>query len=231
MKRIGKYTITRHVGEGRYSNCYLANSSDDFGSAVVIKRFKPGIFSRNKDKNYFEAVILSQLKHSGIPELLGVVNEGRFYGFVLEYKQGRTVKDMLFKDKHKFAKEEIYDIGTRLIEIIKYIHGAGVVHRDIRIPNVVIDGSEVYLIDFGLARWAQYGKYQFDLDFSFLGDFFLYLLYSTFQQKEKTKKSPWHQELNLTPLQRAFLKRLLGIEGYFLNAEEVGIAFEAAFRL
>ena len=171
-KQYGQYTITGAVGEGRYGMCFLAHST--FGTPVIIKRFKPNIFRKNKEKNAYEAVILSKLNHIAIPKLLGVINEKNFYGFVLEFKDGCTVKDFLFKHKRKFTNEEFFNIGIRLIKIIKYIHGNGVVHRDIRIPNVLINNGEVYLVDFGLARWADKDKYHYDMDFSFLGHFLLY---------------------------------------------------------
>ncbi len=173
-KQYGKYTIIKSVGEGRYGVCFLAHPIS--GTPVIIKRFKPNILKKNKDKNAYEAVILSQIKHKSIPELLGVINEKGFYGFVLEFKNGCTVKDLLFKYKYKFTKKEFFNISIQLIEIIKYIHSNGVVHRDIRIPNVLINKEEVYLIDFGLARWADNNKYPYDCDFSYLGDFLLYLV-------------------------------------------------------
>ena len=60
------------------------------------------MFKKNSEKNVYEAVILSKLKDKRIPELLGVINEKGFYGFVLEFKNGITVKDMLFKEKINF---------------------------------------------------------------------------------------------------------------------------------
>ncbi len=57
------------------------------GQKVAIKKFKPSMFKKNSEKNVYEAVILSKLKDKRIPELLGVINEKGFYGFVLEFKQ------------------------------------------------------------------------------------------------------------------------------------------------
>ena len=167
---------------------YAFLHGQSMGEKVVIKKFKPKMFKKNSEKNVYEAVILSKLNDKRIPEFLGVINEKGFYGFVLELKHGYTVKDMLFKYKHIFSHEEFFKIGIKLIRIIKYLHENGVVHRDIRIPNVLIDNGEVYLIDFGLARWGDNNKYPYDLDFSYLGDFLLYLLYSSFERKEKYKK-------------------------------------------
>ena len=199
--------------------CYLAHSV--LGEPVVIKRFKPAIFKKNREKNAFEAVVLSQLTHESIPELLGVINEKGFYGFVLEYKEGLTVKDLLFKRMQKFTQQEFYQIGVQLINIIKYIHGMGIVHRDIRISNVIINVGKVSLIDFGLSRWADDKNYLFNCDFSYLGDFLLYLLYSSYERKSKAKNLPWHKELPLTSEQTMFLKKLLRLEKPYENIEEI----------
>ena len=227
-KEYGKFTIIKSVGEGRYGMCFLAHSID--GTPVIIKRFKASIFKKNKEKNPYEAAILSQLKHNSIPELLGVINVKGFYGFVLEYKPGYTFKELLFKYNYKFTMAEFFNIGIQLIKIIKYIHKKGVVHRDIRIPNVLIDMEEVYLIDFGLARYEDNDKYTYDLDFSYLGDFLLYLLYSSYEIKQNHKKLPWYKELALKANQEFFLKRLLGLEIPYKNIDDIERDFIAEFR-
>jgi serine/threonine protein kinase len=228
-KRFDKYIIEKPIGEGRYGLCFLART--DMGEKVVIKKFKRSILKRNSERNVNEAVILSKLRNNGIPKFLGVINQKGFYGFVLEFKHGCTVKDLLFKYKHKFTIEEFFNIGTQLIKIIKYIHGNGIVHRDIRIPNVLIDKEEVYLLDFGLARSADNNKYPYDLDFSFLGDFLLYLLYSSFEAKEKHKKLPWFSELTLTSEQKLFLKKLFGLELPYENIENIEMDFIKVFKV
>jgi serine/threonine-protein kinase len=224
-KKYGGYTIEEVAGEGRYGLCFYAKN--DHGQSVVFKRFKPGIFVRNSNKNAHEAVILSKLRDKRIPELLGVINEKSFYAFVLELKPGTTLKDMIFKYNHKFSDEEIYDVGIKIISIIKYLHENGVVHRDIRIPNVLIDREDVYLIDFGLARFAD-DTYKYDLDYSYFGDLLLYLIYSSFQ-KDGSKRLPWHEELLLKESQKLFLKRLMGIEAIYASIHEIEPDFIGAF--
>ncbi|MDT8717013.1 protein kinase family protein [Clostridium sp. 19966] len=226
-KVVGTYTIEEPIGEGRYGLCFLARSNT--GEKVIIKKFKPTLFKRNSDKNAYEAVILSKLKDKRIPELLGVINEKGFYGFVLEFKEGFTVKELLFKRNHKFTMEEFFNIGIQLISIIRYLHENGIVHRDIRIPNVLINDGKVNLLDFGLSRWANNDNYPYDLDFSYLGDFFLYLLYSSFEPKVKRKNLPWYKELLLTSEQILFLKKLLGIELMYKNIKDIEADFIKAF--
>lgn len=228
-KRYGRYTIERPIGEGRYGLCFLAKS--DLGQKVVIKKFKTGLFKKKSEKSVYEAVLLSKLKDKRVPEFLGVINEKGFYGFILEFKNGVTAEDMLFKYKHKFSPKELFNIGVKLIRIIKYLHQNGVVHRDIRIPNVLIDNSNVYLIDFGLARWSDRNQYPCNLDFSYLGDFLLYLLYSSFERKDKYKELPWYKELTLTDKQKLFLKRLLGLEMLYENIDNIERDFIEAFKI
>ena len=215
------------VGEGRYGMCFLART--DTGQKVIIKKFRQGIFIKNSEKNMYEAVILSKLKDTRIPELLGVINQKSFYGYVLELKPGNTVKDLLFKHKYRFSDEEFFNIGLRLINIIKHLHENGIVHRDIRIPNVLIDKENVYLIDFGLARFADDNEYKYNIDYSYLGDFFLYLLYSTFSNNKKYKKLPWHKELPLTDKQKTLLKKLMGLETVYESIKDIEVDFVDAF--
>lgn len=226
-KQFGQYIIETPIGNGRYGLCFLAGS--ERGEKVTIKKFKPSLFKKNSKRNVYEAVILSKLKDKRIPEFLGVINEKGFYGFVLGFKNGCTVKEMLFKYKYKFSHEEFVSIGIKLISIIRYLHQNGVVHRDIRLPNVLIDNGEVYLIDFGLARYTDNNQYPNNLDFSYLGDFLLYLLYSSFQAKEKNKKLPWYNELPLTREQKLFLKKLLGLEMVYENIDDIETDFIKVF--
>lgn len=226
-QKLGNYTIEELVGEGRYGMCFFAVS--DIGNKVIIKKFRQGIFKKNSEKNMYEAVILSKLKDTRIPELLGVINQKSFYGYVLEFKPGNTVKDLLFKHQHRFSDEEFYYIGLRLINIIEHLHENGIVHRDIRIPNVLVDKENVYLIDFGLARFADDNEYKYDLDYSYLGDFFLYLLYSSFSNNKKSKKMPWHKELLLTDKQKTFLKKLMGLDTVYESIKDIEMDFVDAF--
>lgn len=161
-KKIGEYTIEDVAGQGRFAVCFLARNAG--GKKVVIKKFKAPLFADKIADHRWEAVILSQLEDGRVPELLGVINQGSFYGFVLEWKAGMTFEDLLFKQGRQFSRQEFYYLGMQLIRIIKYLHQRGIVHRDIRIPNILVDQEEIYLLDFGLARMADGRKYQFATD-------------------------------------------------------------------
>ncbi len=231
-KKFGQYTIKEVLGEGRYGLCLLATS--ETGDKVVIKKYKSVLTQRALQTCVEEAVILSQLNDLRVPNFLGVINEKGFYGFVLDFKKGSTVKELLFKHNHRFQPQEVYTTGLQLIDIIQYLHENGVVHRDIRIPNVVIDEGKVSLIDFGLARWADH-SYQYDLDYSYLGDFLLYLLYSSYDKDNRnkllswSKELPWYEELELTKVQVIMLKKLLGLNPLYENIDHIRTDFVHAF--
>lgn len=227
-KRIQNYVIREFVGKGRYGKCFYAESNT--GDKVILKQFRKGFLKTNTEKNKYEAVILSKLDDPRVPEFLGVVNHKFFYGFILQALPGITVQDLLFKYNHNFSHDEIFNIGRQLISIIKYLHKNGIVHRDIRITNVLLDECKVYLIDFGLARFADSNKYRYNLDYSYLGDFFLYLIYSSFPANKKIKEQPWYRELQLTDKQNKFIGKLLGIETIYNNIEEIEIDFVSAFK-
>lgn len=221
------YKICGLIGQGRYGACFKAEAPD--GSAVVLKRFHNHMRKKNAEKNHFEAVVLSALNHPSIPNLLGVINAGRDYFFILEYMKGKPIEQMLFQDNHQFTPGEIYGIGRQLTELISYLHTKEIVHRDIRISNVLYDNGRIALVDFGLARFSTQKEYPLDSDFSYLGDFLLYLIYSSYSGSF-SKKCPWYDELSLPGKQILFLKRLLGLEMPYSNANQVHQAFCETFH-
>ncbi|WP_330409719.1 protein kinase domain-containing protein [Romboutsia maritimum] len=98
----------------------------------------------------------------------------------MEYKIGKPIEEMIFGDNHIFTPAEIYKAGIKIIGIIRYLHERNIVHRDIRVPNVIIDDDDVYLIDFSLARLVNNERYVPSVDFSYLGHLLIHLHYPSF---------------------------------------------------
>ncbi|AFS77898.1 putative serine/threonine protein kinase [Gottschalkia acidurici 9a] len=149
---------------------------------------------------------------------------------MIEEKTGYTVEHMLFKQKYSFSKKEIYNIGKQLIQIINYLHKNNIVHRDIRIPNIIVNEGTVSLIDFGLARFIDNKIYTRDIDFSYLGDLLLYLLYSSIEVKED-KKIPWYDELPISNDEKLFLKKLLRLEEPYKTIEKIEYDFLNLYKI
>ena len=222
--KIGEYTVASRIGSGRYGVCFLAHGPT--GKTVVLKRFRPRMLRKNRQQNHYEAVILSGLSHPAVPELLGVINCRQGYYYVLEYKEGASLEEWLFKRRKVFSPEEIYRIGSQLFDILKYLHGRNVVHGDVSAANLLYDGEKLSLLDFGLARYMDDISITPDQDHACFGNLLLYLLYSRYHGK---KFGAWYQELDLPAAQELFLKRLLGLGQKYTSTPEVRKAFLEVF--
>lgn len=214
---VGKYKILGLIGEGRFGVCYLVDLD---GKEYVLKELKTKAMKKSGKKIILEQEILSSINHPSIPKIIDTIKSDNIYAYILELKKGKTIEDMLFGDNHIFAPDEIYKIGIKIISIIKYLHQRNIVHRDIRVPNVIINEEEVYLIDFGLARIINNERYIPAVDFSYLGHLFLHLYYSSFEKTDK-KSRPWYDELELSMNELKFLKKLLGIDDSYESIYEV----------
>lgn len=219
------FKIVKALGEGRYGICYLIT---DDKNLYILKLLKKIMYQGSSVKLQYEEEILKSLKHEAIPGFIIKVEDRYLTGYVLEYKQGITFEAMIFNQKHIFTRNEIYRIGKQLINILKYLHGKGIVHRDIRVPNILLNGNRIYLVDFGSARWIDNKKYKEDIDFSYFGDFLIHLYYTSFTDEPK-KSKPWYEELVLNSKELIFLKKLMGIEERYKNINEVEIGFEEIF--
>ena len=224
FRHAGIYTIESKLGGGRYGVCYLAR--DPEGRRVVLKRFRPKTFRENFGENHHEAVILSGLAHPAVPEFLGVLNLRQGYCFILEYKPGSTLRSLLFRQRTEFTDEQIFRIGAQLLDVLIYLHSRSVVHGDLSISNVLDDGRQVSLLDFGLARYMDGRDISTNLDHSCFGNVLLYLLYSRYHEQ---KFGAWYEELDLSDQKKEFLKRLLGLAETFPDTESVKQEFLNCF--
>lgn len=226
LRKAGEYHVKKRLGQGRYGICYLA--ADIRNRPVILKYFRPGTRKNYWDYIQWEAVILSGLSHPSIPEFLGVANSRRGYFFVLEYMPGDSLKTLLFQKHRVFSSQDIFQIGAQLLDILLYIHSRSVIHGDISISNVLYDGLQVSLIDFGLASYIGQEEFGKDLDYACFGNLLLYLLYSGYHGP---KKGAWYEELPLSQGQKDFLKNLLGLKEKFSDMETVKKEFLQNFSL
>lgn len=226
LEHINEYLIKKTIGEGRFGICYLVCHDQ---KSYILKQLKRGMLKKAGANSKYEEEILMSLRHDSIPRFIEKIEREDFYGYVLEFKEGRTFEDLIYLDKRVFEREEIYRVGRQLVGMLKYLHSKGIVHRDIRTPNTLYEGQKVNLVDFGLARWINNKKYKAQIDFAFLGDFLLHLYYSSFEFKGR-KNLPWYDELPLHQKELQFLKRLMGVEQRYRSIFEVEDEFYNSFE-
>lgn len=213
---INGYHITNKLGEGRYGIAYLAQNSTK--ELVTLKQLKNSMLKHSKNKILFEPLILKELSNLNcdyFPKYIDefIDNQNR-KGYILEYIDGDTFSNILYKQNKIFSKAEIYKIALNLLDIVEILESKNIVHKDIRITNVIYTPSkELKLIDFGLARYIDNKKYTKELDYWYLSDFLIHLHYSNYKSNKMLfkKKIPWYDELDLSSKERDVLMSLMGI--------------------
>lgn len=216
-EKVKGYSIIREIGEGRYGIVYLA--INDKNEQCVVKQLKKEMLKRTRRKLFYEEKILKQLDDSKFPKFISKFKDKDREGYILEYIEGRVFEDLLVEDGYEFSKKEIYQVAIKLLDLVDILHSKNIVHRDIRLPNVIIkENKEFTLIDFGLARNIN-EKYEKAIDYWYVGDFLLHLYYSSYVETGAEER-PWYEELDLNQEEMIFLKKLMGIDESYKNIEE-----------
>lgn len=155
--RFGNYELVRRIDVGGMGEVYLARQITAFSRSVAIKIIRSDLVHDTTARARFlrEAEVSAHLKHEHILPLFdfGEV-EGRLY-LVTPYIEGGTLATRL-KTGGPLSLEETHRLFVPLVQAVAYIHRRGVVHRDLKPTNIMLDteeGGEVYvrLIDFGIA--------------------------------------------------------------------------------
>jgi Serine/threonine protein kinase len=217
--KIKDYSILKKIGQGRFGIAYLA--INDKNEKCVIKQLKREMLEQSREKLFYEEKILRRLDNPKFPKFISKFEDGYREGYILEYIEGSVFYDLLARNRYQFSRDKIYTVGSQLLEIVELLHNNNIVHRDIRLPNVILKADkELALIDFGLARFIDNERYEKQDDYWYIGDFLIHLYYSTYKITYKMER-PWYEELDLNYEELKFLKKLMGIDGHYKNIQEV----------
>jgi len=146
------YKTDKVIQDGKFSQIYLARDKD--GSQVVIKKIDTTLIRAELIQNEIEAGL--KLKHNGIGRLIRHFEENGFIFLILEYIQGVDLFEYLQLNDFRALKEhEAKKIFQQIVEITEFIHKKGIVHRDLKLENVMLKANhKVKIIDFGLCAQA-----------------------------------------------------------------------------
>jgi len=155
-KQIGNYRIKQLIGSGGMGSVYLALQEQP-RRTVALKLMKAGIASNSALRRFeYESQLLARLSHPGIAEVYDAgtheTPDGGVPYFVMEYISGaRRITDYV-REKNLSNKQRL-ELLLEVCAAIHHGHTKGVIHRDLKPDNILVDShGRVKIIDFGVAR-------------------------------------------------------------------------------
>ena len=148
------YELDREIGRGGMGIVYLARDRR-LKRQVAIKLLPPELAFRSEIRTRFlrEAETAAQLSHPNIVPIYSVDERDGLVYFVMAYVNGDTVASRLHA-RGAMPPDEVRNILIQTADALAYAHERGVVHRDIKPDNILIerDDNRVMVTDFGIAR-------------------------------------------------------------------------------
>ena len=172
----GKYLLGKSIGEGGFGITYIGMDLN-LEVRVAIKEYYPqgvaardnrtndstvwpcsenvqGFFEEGREKFINEARRIAKFRE--LPEIVGVVDffrENQTAYIVMEYLDGKTLKEYLRENGGKISSEKLLQMLKPLILSLEKLHGSNLIHRDISPDNIMLmKNGSIKLLDFGGAR-------------------------------------------------------------------------------
>lgn len=147
-----RYEIIKSIGEGGMANVYLGHDTI-LDRNVAIKVLRGDLANDEKFVRRFqrEALSASSLAHPNIVEMYDVGEDDGTYYIVMEYVEGKTLKQLL-KKRGTLTLSEAIDIMSQLTDGMAHAHDSYIIHRDLKPQNIMIkDDGQIKITDFGIA--------------------------------------------------------------------------------
>lgn len=160
-RRVGRYTLLQNLGSGSSSKVKLGmDTQNEERVAIKIvprKNVNPAIAKERQDKRdrriYREILITSLLNHPHIVRLIDFLHSETHFFLISEYAKGSQLFDIILENgpmKEKDARR----IFRQILSAVDYIHRNSIVHRDLKIENILVDeNGNAKIIDFGLSNF------------------------------------------------------------------------------
>lgn len=147
-----QYEIQHKIGEGGMGVVYRARHTK-LDRLVALKVLRPELATLPELEERFlrEAQALASLDHEGIVRVHDFGEAGGFFFLAMEYVDGASLREVMASGA--MSSKEVLALVPKLCAALEYAHGQGVVHRDVKPENLLIDADgRVKIADFGLAK-------------------------------------------------------------------------------
>ena len=148
-----EYHIDREIGRGGMAAVFLARDIA-LERRVAIKVMLPDLMTVQgvQDRFVIEARTAAHLDHPGIVTVYAVKQRAGLLFIVMKFIEGHTLEGVL-RSQGRLDPIAVALIGGRVAEALNFAHGEGVVHRDVKPSNIMIDArGRPVVTDFGIAR-------------------------------------------------------------------------------
>jgi len=152
--KINFYLYGRRIGQGAFGKVNLGLNVLT-GRVVAIKSFKKTPiqkFKHRMKKIQYETELMQRFNHKNITKILEVFNDEEYMLIIMEYINGGNLFSFV-KKRRKLSEKMARFLFRQIILGIQHIHSKNVVHRDIKLENILIDfNNNVKICDFGIGR-------------------------------------------------------------------------------
>jgi len=150
--RLPNLEVTELLGQGGMGVVYKGRQPF-LDRPVAIKLIRPDFDNEAAQESFIhEARSLAKLTHPYIVNVFDCGKAGDLFYFVMEYVDGKSLRH--FIAEKSVSERDVLDFLPQIGEALQYAHDSGVVHRDVKPENIIVDRrNRVRLVDFGLAKW------------------------------------------------------------------------------
>ncbi|MGZ8469370.1 MAG: protein kinase domain-containing protein [Gemmatirosa sp.] len=152
----GEFVIEREIGRGGMAAVFLAHEVR-LNRRVALKVMSPALLTGHGMVERFrqEAVTVANLSHANIVTVHAVREVDELYFFVMKFVEGRSL-DVVLRERGRLPVAVVQAILFQVGSALTYAHRRGVVHRDVKPANILIDhDGRAIVTDFGIAKVAE----------------------------------------------------------------------------
>lgn len=157
---VGGYTLLSRLGSGAMGSVWRVR--DDGGHQYAMKILRDSLADENgspqqqhdqltaRERLRREAMALQKVRHPGVCGIVDMELDDALAFIVTELIEGKNLREDV-RINGRYAGDDLERLARKLIEAVRAVHAAGIVHRDIKPTNVMVSNTGPVLVDFGIA--------------------------------------------------------------------------------